>query len=74
MFCCTVLVFLKSSLKKNLVALISLSHCCLVTVNVTVTPPHGAINWSRRCDCSIRCSYSLTFETMLAQTTELNHK
>ena len=39
--------------KRKLVALLLLSFGCLVTVNVLVALPHGAMAWSAVCDCGI---------------------
>ena len=39
--------------KRKLVALLSLSYCCIVTINVMWLFPCSAVGWSAVCDCGI---------------------
>ena len=43
-----------------MIALLSLSYRCIVTIYVLALP-HGAVGWSAVSDCGISYSYSLTF-------------
>ena len=47
--------------KRKLVALILLSHRCIVTIICSVAVPHGNVGWSVVCDFGISGSHSLTF-------------